>query len=120
VYDYIILHIFILYFSIFNTTAMSHLKNGMVHFTCISISSLVGRRVLSILVSEVSLQYRTHFYAYKTDIGRVRTVSSTLFYLQDWYRKYRYTIEHTFLPTTLLILMHVQHTLPYLCTQPSS
>jgi len=73
----IILHIFILYFSIFNTTGISHLKNGIVFFTYISISSLVGRRVLSLLVSE--------------------------------YRNYRYSIEHTFLPTRLVSEVSVQY-----------
>jgi len=110
----------ILYFSILDTTGMSHLKNGVVFFTCITISSLVGRRVLSILVSEVSVQYRTHFSAYKTGIESIRPVSKTLFYLQDFYRKCRYSAEHNLLPTGLLLLIHVKHTLPYLYTQPSS
>jgi len=81
----IILHIFILYFNIFNTTGISRLKNGTVFFICVSIGSLVGRRVLSILVSELSVQYRTHFSAYKTGIGIIGTVSNTRFYRKFLY-----------------------------------
>jgi hypothetical protein len=36
-----------------------------------------------------------------------------------WWKR-NLCIEHTLLPTILLILMHVKHTIPYLCIQPSS
>jgi hypothetical protein len=131
---------------------MSHLKNG----TCISISSLVCRRCYrryrysiehtvlpTRLLSEVSVQYRTHcstyetvigcigtvsntlFYlrdlsdisvqyrihcsTYETVIGDIGTVSNTLFYIRDCFRMYRYSIEHTVLPTRLFSDVSVQY-----------
>ena len=51
-----------------------------------------------------------------TSLGNKRNVYKNLFEKHERRRPLLrlYSLEHTLLPTTLLILMHVKHTIPYL------